>query len=160
MIRKFHEADLDAVMALWLDANLQAHPFVPGDYWRDHFEEVRQALPEAEVYVSENGETAEIEGFIGLSGSYIAGIFVRSQSRSQGIGKQLLDQAKAVRASTGKTAAPSAFISGRAFRFFRRRRTAGPAKRSSSWRGAARRKDTDERACTQIANVGPRAGGF
>mgnify|MGYP005779531951 FL=1 len=99
MIRKFREADLDAVMELWLDSNLQAHPFVPGDYWRNHFEEVRQALPEAEVYVSENGETAEIEGFIGLSGDYIAGIFVRSQSRSQGIGKQLLDQAKAVRPS-------------------------------------------------------------
>ena len=50
-------------------------------------------LPLAEVYLYE--EQGEIQGFIGLSGSYIAGIFVCGQAQSRGIGRKLLDYAKA-----------------------------------------------------------------
>ena len=93
MIRALQAADLASVAEIWLNTNLTAHDFVPAQYWRDHFEEVTQALPLAEVYVYE--EQGEIQGFIGLSGSYIAGIFVRSQAQSRGIGGQLLRYAKA-----------------------------------------------------------------
>ena len=93
MIRALQAADLAGVAEIWLNTNLTAHDFVPAQYWRDHFEEVTQALPLAEVYVYE--EQGEIQGFIGLSGSYIAGIFVRGQTQSRGIGGQLLRYAKA-----------------------------------------------------------------
>ena len=88
MIRALQAADLASVAEIWLNTNLTAHDFVPAQYWRDHFEEVTQALPLAEVYVYE--EQGEIQGFIGLIDSYIAGIFVRGQAQSRGIGGQLL----------------------------------------------------------------------
>ena len=49
-------------------------------------------MPQAEVYVYENGKN--IQGFIGLSGEYIEGIFVSGEAQSQGIGKLLLNFVK------------------------------------------------------------------
>ena len=37
---------------------------------------------------------AQICGFIGLAEDHIAGIFVRGEAQSRGIGKELLDQVK------------------------------------------------------------------
>ena len=48
---------------------------------------VRQALLHSEVHVQEAG--GKIQGFIGLMDHYIAGIFVDSSVRSQGIGRNL-----------------------------------------------------------------------
>lgn len=45
----------------------------------------------AEVYVYIDECKNEIEGFVGLDQEYIAGIFVRKEARSKGIGKALLD---------------------------------------------------------------------
>ena len=97
MIRKFQLSDLEAVMDLWLHGNIEAHVFVAEEYWRQHFDEVKEMLPKAELYVYENDKTITLDGFIGLSGSYIAGIFVKGTARSQGIGKQLLDYVKAIK---------------------------------------------------------------
>ena len=44
MIRLFEEEDLDEVLAIWLDANLRAHSFIPAGYWEGRREAVRQAL--------------------------------------------------------------------------------------------------------------------
>lgn len=93
MIRPFQAADLAAVAEIWLNTNQKAHDFIPAEYWQDHFEQVKQMLPLAEVYLYE--EQGEIQGFIGLNGSYIAGIFVCGQAQSRGIGRQLLDYVKA-----------------------------------------------------------------
>ena len=49
-------------------------------------------IPQAEVYVAEDDRG--INGFIGIAGDYIAGIFVDSSARTGGIGSQLLDHAK------------------------------------------------------------------
>ena len=49
MIRALRPEDLDQVMQIWLDANLEAHCFLPESYWCDHMEEVRAALPAAQV---------------------------------------------------------------------------------------------------------------
>ena len=94
MIRKFETQDLDAVMQIWLHGNLDAHAFIPADFWTDHFEMVRDILPQAELYVHENEATRQIDGFIGLSESHIEGIFVAKSARSKGIGKALLEYAK------------------------------------------------------------------
>lgn len=94
MIRPLAPEDLDTVMDLWLAGNEQAHPFVPDGYWRRAADAVRHELPLAEVLVHENARTHAINGFIGLSGSYIAGLFVRDNARSQGIGHALLSEAK------------------------------------------------------------------
>lgn len=95
MVRRAQTADIEAVAAIWLDTNLKAHGFIPSQYWRSHFEEVKGMLRDAEVYVWEDGEG--IQGFVGLDGDYIAGIFVRGGAQSRGIGRQLLEHGKASR---------------------------------------------------------------
>lgn len=95
MIRKMEAQDLDQVMEIWLNSNMEAHDFVPEKYWKDHYVEVKEMLPEAEVYVL--ARDGRIRGFIGLMDSYIAGIFVEGSCRSQGIGKQLLAYVKSTR---------------------------------------------------------------
>lgn len=94
MIRKFENLDLDAVMQIWLQANLDAHAFIPASFWEAHFEMVRDLLPQAELYVHEDAGTRQIDGFIGLTENHIEGIFVVKSARSKGIGKALLDYAK------------------------------------------------------------------
>ena len=99
MIRKFESRDLDAVMQIWLHGNLDAHPFIPASFWTDHFEMVRDMLPQAELYVHENKAPRQIDGFIGLTESHIEGVFVAKSARSKGIGKALLDHAKSFKPS-------------------------------------------------------------
>lgn len=97
MVRKFEWDDLDFVMQIWYDTNISAHSFIPEEYWKKNFAMVKEILPQAEVYVHEDNCTNRIDGFIGLSGDYIAGIFVRETMQSGGIGKALLDYAKTVK---------------------------------------------------------------
>ena len=94
MIRKFETQDLDAVMQIWLQANLDAHAFIPASFWEAHFEMVRDLLPQAELYVHEDAATRQIDGFIGLTENHIEGIFVAESARSKGVGKSLLEYAK------------------------------------------------------------------
>ena len=98
MIRTFRSADLTEIMHIWLSANLKAHDFIPADYWESHFEQVQALLPAAELYIYEE-DAGALCGFIGMSGDYIAGIFVKEGARSGGIGKQLLDCVKSFRQS-------------------------------------------------------------
>ena len=58
----------------------------------ENFALVKEMLPQAEVYVYEDGQ--KIQGFIGLSDKYIEGIFVSEKMQSQGIGKLLLNYIK------------------------------------------------------------------
>lgn len=91
MIRMLQDRDLNAVMEIWLTTNIEAHDFIPKEYWTGNYRTVKTILPKAEVYVYENNRTKQIEGFIGLTNDYyIAGIFVKDTAQSKGIGKQLL----------------------------------------------------------------------
>ena len=99
MIREFTPADADRVMDIWLSGNLQAHAFVPFAYWYAQYDAVRQGILDAEVYVYADDRTGAVMAFIGLVGNYIAGLFVDEQARNQGIGKALLNAAKAHRST-------------------------------------------------------------
>ena len=92
MIRKLEEKDMDSVMNIWLNGNLEAHPFVPKEYWVSNCAMVREQIPQTDVYISE--EKGEVQGFIGIAEGYIAGIFVDKRFRSGGVGKALLCRAK------------------------------------------------------------------
>ena len=94
MIRKLQKTDIDTVSQIWLDANRDAHDFIPAEYWENNFLPVKKMLLQAEVYVYMDECKNEIEGFVGLDQEYIAGIFVRKEARSGGIGKALLDFVK------------------------------------------------------------------
>ena len=73
MIKVLQKADIERVVDIWLDTNLKAHYFIPGQYWKDNIDIVKEMLPRAEVYVYEND--CLIEGFIGLNDEYVEGIF-------------------------------------------------------------------------------------
>lgn len=92
MIRKMKTDELEAVMALWLRTNIEAHNFVDESYWRANYDSVKEMLPNSSVFVYE--ESGVIQGFIGLTGGFIAGIFVAANHQSKGVGKALLDFAK------------------------------------------------------------------
>lgn len=81
--------EIEAIIEIWLDGNMQAHPFIQPDYWLNHTDYMRQVLPLSEVYVCE--VKGEIAGFIGLDGDYIAGLFVCKQYQSLGVGTTLIE---------------------------------------------------------------------
>ena len=92
MVREFQRSDLERVLEIWLTANVQAHGFIPREYWEGQRETVRALLPRAELYVWQ-GE-GEINGFLGLTGGEIQGLFVWPAFQGRGIGQDLLDCAK------------------------------------------------------------------
>ena len=60
MIRKMEEKDISAVMQIWLETNIKAHSFIEKAYWTSNYEMVKQILPEAEVYVYEEGKNGQM----------------------------------------------------------------------------------------------------
>ena len=92
MIRKRQNVDINKVVDIWLKTNLEAHDFIPGQYWTSNYEAVKKMLPQAEVYVYEDNKI--IQGFVGVRDEYIEGIFVSGKMQSHGIGKALLDYIK------------------------------------------------------------------
>lgn len=97
MIRKLQKTDIDRIIEIWLDCNLKAHEFIPERYWRENADAVKEMLPQAEVYVYEEENLGEMQGFIGMNGEYIEGIFVWNENQSKGIGKKLLDYVKRIK---------------------------------------------------------------
>lgn len=92
MIRKFNNNDIESVMTIWLESNTDAHDFINPEHWKNNYSSVMSAIMQAEVYISETDSI--INGFIGLTGNYIAGIFVSKPYRSKGIGTSLLNFVK------------------------------------------------------------------
>ena len=80
MVRPFAPADLDRVMEIWLAANLQAHCFVPAEYWTGNAPQVRRQLPQAKLHVYEAG--GAVLGFAGLQGG-LSGRHLCGRSRPQ-----------------------------------------------------------------------------
>lgn len=93
MIRVLEEKDVDTVAKIWLETNIKTHDFIASNYWKEHYEIIKDMFLQAEVYVYEIEK--EIIGFIGLDKEYIEGIFVLDQYQKRGIGKALLNHVKA-----------------------------------------------------------------
>lgn len=93
LIRVLEEKDVDTVAKIWLETNIKAHDFIASNYWKEHYEIIKDMFLQAEVYVYEIEK--EIMGFIGLDKEYIEGIFVLDQYQKRGIGKALLNHVKA-----------------------------------------------------------------
>ena len=74
MVRNMEARDLKRVMEIWLAGNREAHSFVPATYWEANAPMVEEQLQQAEVFVCERDGV--VQGFAGLQGDYLAGIFV------------------------------------------------------------------------------------
>ena len=94
MIRKFRKSDADQVMEIWLKSNEDAHPFIPKAYWLSNFYTVREEILKSDIFIYESKD--KLHGFIGITGEYIAGIFVEGAFRGQGIGTALLKHVKEI----------------------------------------------------------------
>lgn len=92
MIRDFKETDIEQIIKIWLNTNIKAHHFIDNSYWIDSYATVKKMLPQATVYVYDSN--GQIQGFLGLNGDYIEGIFVDEEYQSKGKGSQLLNYAK------------------------------------------------------------------
>lgn len=92
-LTRISDNDLDQISQIWLEANLDAHDFILPAYWQERQDQVKELLPEANLFLAYH--QSEIIGFLGLMDSYIAGIFVKKAYTSQGFGKALLAAAKA-----------------------------------------------------------------
>ncbi len=93
MIRKMRntEEEIQAVMNIWQEATIKAHPFIPEDYWKKNYSLVKETcLPLSITYVYE--EEKRVKGFISiLAKKYVGALFVGNDYQNQGIGKQLLE---------------------------------------------------------------------
>lgn len=92
-IRKYKDADLDAVLSSWENASRLAHPFLTDEY----FEQERKLIPEShlpncETWVAEIQN--EVIGFIALIGNEVGAIFVQPIFHGKGVGKALMDKAQ------------------------------------------------------------------
>ncbi len=93
MINKFDASKLDDIMEIWLETNIEAHGFIPKEYWIENFDMVKKMLPYSDVYVYEDCNI--IKGFIGVAEqNYIAGIFVKKEHQREGIGQKLIEYCK------------------------------------------------------------------
>ena len=95
MVRALQKRDIARVAEIWLECNQKAHAFIPAAYWMQNFDMVKAVLPQAEVYVYEHER--RIQGFTGLNGDYIEGLFVASECQSCGIGALVLNHLKRIR---------------------------------------------------------------
>ncbi|QEA58314.1 GNAT family N-acetyltransferase [Leuconostoc mesenteroides] len=93
-LNSFSDRDLEQLAQIWLNGNLQAHSFIPAQYWKNQFVNIKKMLPEANVFVYRNNET--IVGFLGELDGYIAGLFVDMNYRNQGVGSQLINYLKQI----------------------------------------------------------------
>lgn len=98
MIRPAESSDTDAMVAVWLDASLRAHDFVPGSFWHSQAQAMRDAyLPAAQSYV--DARDGEVTGFISLVDDHLAALFVSPAHQGHGIGAALLGHAQSMRPS-------------------------------------------------------------
>ena len=94
MIRKSCEADLEKLLDIWLRASIQAHNFVPEDYWQKMKPSVKKYyLPNADSYVYEDKH--KIKGFISIiDDKHIGALFVSPEYQHQKIGSKLIKYVK------------------------------------------------------------------
>lgn len=93
-LNSFSDRDLEQLAQIWLNGNLQAHSFIPAQYWKNQFVNIKKMLPEANIFVYRNNET--IIGFLGELDGYIAGLFVNMNYRNQGVGSRLINYLKQI----------------------------------------------------------------
>ena len=88
-------SDPTCLSALWYAASLQAHAFLGQDKLLEHKRLIEtRYLPMAETWVAEAPDGAPL-GFISLLDGYVGGLFVAPAAQGRGIGRALLDQARA-----------------------------------------------------------------
>lgn len=92
MIRKYADADCEAIIEVWYAASLVATPFLSKEFLAEERENIRTIwLAKAETWVFE--DKGEVVGFLSLIGNEVGAIFVHPDCQGKGIGRALMDHA-------------------------------------------------------------------
>ncbi|AJE50199.1 MULTISPECIES: N-acetyltransferase [Paenibacillus] len=93
-IRSAKVEELKELVAIWLDASVEAHHFIAPQYWKSQAAEMEyKYLPLAQNYVIIQDDHT-IGGFVSMLDGYLAALFIRVDSQRKGYGKLLLDWVK------------------------------------------------------------------
>jgi len=96
VIRKYQPADCEDVLNVWANASALAHPFLSEDFLKLERHNIPNVyLPKADTWVWE--ADGHVVGFISLLGNEVGAIFVDPDFHRSGIGRALMDQARALR---------------------------------------------------------------
>jgi putative acetyltransferase len=96
VLRSYEDADLAQVLDVWYRASRIAHAFLPEEFFeRERGLIADEWLPIAEttVYVDDG----RVVGFLSLVGNDVGAIFVDPDRQGEGIGRALMDAARASR---------------------------------------------------------------
>ncbi len=93
-IIKYTPAYSEAVMDIWLKANVKAHHFLPEQYWLDNYEKVKTLyLPNSDTFLYLDSPAPT--GFISIiESNFIGALFIDVKMQCRGIGTKLLDYCK------------------------------------------------------------------
>jgi putative acetyltransferase len=96
MIRSYRPSDLDDLLGVWAAASVVAHPFLSAEFLRQERRRIPEVyLPNAETWVWE--AEGRVVGFVSLLGHEVGALFVHPARHRTGIGRALMDRARAVR---------------------------------------------------------------
>ncbi len=95
MIRKYAPADCNDVMDVWAAASAVAHSFLSREFLEQERRTIpAEHLPKADTWVWE--EDGRVVGFLSLLGNEVGALFVDPGFQRSGIGRALLDRARAL----------------------------------------------------------------
>ena len=96
LIREYRPSDLDDVLDTWEAASAVAHRFLAEEFLRQERHNIPNVyLPIAETWVWE--VEGAVVGFIALIKNEVGAIFVHPSYHGSGIGRALMDKARALR---------------------------------------------------------------
>jgi putative acetyltransferase len=94
-IRPYINDDLEAVLLAWETASTLAHPFLTAEFRQTERHNIPTVyLPAADTWVAE--EDGQVIGFISLIGNEVGALFVQPAFHGKGVGRALMNQAKAL----------------------------------------------------------------
>lgn len=92
-IRPGGPEDIAACAAIWLEASLAGHGFIPAAFWRENRRAMEETyLPQAGLLIAEEG--GQLVGFSAVCGETLAALFVLPALWGRGVGKALLLRAR------------------------------------------------------------------
>jgi putative acetyltransferase len=96
VIRGYRPADLEEVLGVWGSASALAHPFLSREFLEQERRNIAGVyLPKAKTWVWDDG--GHVVGFISLLGNEVGGLFVDPKHHRSGIGRVLVECARAAR---------------------------------------------------------------